>query len=180
MMQGACHSAWWGDFPANSRFLPGFCPQVGEPSVSSLASVIDFASLILQDRERAGMVIETETQTCSFLLRPAWPAWCNGVMDRTLADQIEFDLGEWRIADTVPGPRDHAVTQPGDLWILGDHRLLCGDAGNAADVDRLVDTEDEKTGGVIPLAALSSVFWRGYPPQLLCLIGLYIIILLYI
>jgi len=26
-----------------------------------------------------------------------------------------------------------------DLWILGDHRLLCGDAGNAEDVDRLLD-----------------------------------------
>jgi len=41
--------------------------------------------------------------------------------------------------DEVPEPPDEAVTQPGDLWILGDHRLLCGDAGNAEDVDRLLD-----------------------------------------
>jgi len=41
--------------------------------------------------------------------------------------------------DDVPEPPDEAVTQPGDLWTLGDHRLLCGDAGNAADVDRLLD-----------------------------------------
>ncbi len=41
--------------------------------------------------------------------------------------------------DEIPEPPDDAVTQPGDLWILGDHRLLCGDAGNAADVDRLLD-----------------------------------------
>jgi DNA modification methylase len=41
--------------------------------------------------------------------------------------------------DEVPEPPDDAVTKPGDLWILGDHRLLCGDAGNAADVDRLLD-----------------------------------------
>src|SRR5262249_36144125 len=27
---------------------------------------------------------------------------------------------------------------PGDLWILGNHRLLCGDAANAEDVDRLL------------------------------------------
>src|SRR5262249_40533056 len=26
----------------------------------------------------------------------------------------------------------------GDLWLLGDHRLLCGDSGNADDVDRLL------------------------------------------
>lgn len=41
--------------------------------------------------------------------------------------------------DDVPEPPDEAITQPGDLWILGDHRLLCGDSGNAADVDRLLD-----------------------------------------
>lgn len=41
--------------------------------------------------------------------------------------------------DDVPAPPDEAITQPGDLWILGDHRLLCGDAGSTADVDRLLD-----------------------------------------
>jgi DNA modification methylase len=40
--------------------------------------------------------------------------------------------------DAVPLPGDEAVTQPGDLWVLGNHRLLCGDAGEAADVDRLL------------------------------------------
>jgi DNA modification methylase len=41
--------------------------------------------------------------------------------------------------DAIPAPPDDAVTQPGDLWTLGQHRLLCGDAGQAADVDRLLD-----------------------------------------
>ena len=41
--------------------------------------------------------------------------------------------------DAVPEPPDEATTRPGDLWILGDHRLLCGDAGNTEDVDRLLD-----------------------------------------
>ena len=41
--------------------------------------------------------------------------------------------------DEVPEPPDEPVTQPADLWILGDHRLLCGDAGKAEDVDRLLD-----------------------------------------
>ena len=31
------------------------------------------------------------------------------------------------------------VSQPGDLWVLGEHRLLCGDATNEADLDRLMD-----------------------------------------
>lgn len=41
--------------------------------------------------------------------------------------------------DEVPEPPDEAITQPGDLWILGDHRLLCGDSANAEHVDRLLD-----------------------------------------
>lgn len=41
--------------------------------------------------------------------------------------------------DEVPEPPDDPITQPGDLWILGDHRLLCGDSSNPTDVDRLLD-----------------------------------------
>ena len=41
--------------------------------------------------------------------------------------------------DEVPEPPDEATTKPGDLWILGDHRLLCGDSGNPDHVDRLLD-----------------------------------------
>lgn len=41
--------------------------------------------------------------------------------------------------DDVPDPPDAAITQPGDLWILGNHRLLCGDSGSPADLDRLLD-----------------------------------------
>ncbi|MCK6485443.1 MAG: DNA modification methylase [Phycisphaerae bacterium] len=41
--------------------------------------------------------------------------------------------------DDVPEPPDEAITQPGDLWALGDHRVLCGDSSSAADVDRLLD-----------------------------------------
>lgn len=41
----------------------------------------------------------------------------------------------------VPDPPDAATTQPGDLWILGEHRLLCGDSSSAADVDRLLAGE---------------------------------------
>lgn len=34
------------------------------------------------------------------------------------------------VEDDVPEPPKVAVTQPGDLWTLGRHRLLCGDATN--------------------------------------------------
>jgi ParB-like chromosome segregation protein Spo0J len=41
--------------------------------------------------------------------------------------------------DEIPEPPDEPITQLGDLWILGNHRLLCGDAGSEADLDRLLD-----------------------------------------
>jgi DNA modification methylase len=41
--------------------------------------------------------------------------------------------------DDIPEPPDEATTKPGDLWILGKHRLLCADSSIPADVDRLLD-----------------------------------------
>ena len=41
--------------------------------------------------------------------------------------------------DDIPLPPDAAITQPGDLWLLGDHRLLCGDSSKPEDVDHLLD-----------------------------------------
>jgi DNA modification methylase len=41
--------------------------------------------------------------------------------------------------DQAPDPPAHPVSEPGDLWILGRHRLLCGDCTVATDVERLLD-----------------------------------------
>ncbi len=43
--------------------------------------------------------------------------------------------------DEVPAPPDEAVTKPGDLWVLGEHRLLCGDSSKPEDVDRLLGAQ---------------------------------------
>jgi len=40
--------------------------------------------------------------------------------------------------DDVPEPPDEAVTQRGDLWVLGEHRLMCADAGSQEDLDKLL------------------------------------------
>jgi DNA modification methylase len=40
--------------------------------------------------------------------------------------------------DDIPAPPDAAITQPGDLWVLGNHRLLCGDSSNPQHLDRLL------------------------------------------
>lgn len=41
--------------------------------------------------------------------------------------------------DAVPEPPKVPVTHSGDLYILGDHRLLCGDSTNRLHVERLMD-----------------------------------------
>lgn len=62
-------------------------------------------------------------------------------IDQLLADvEPEIDPDELS-DDDIPEPPDEAVTLPGDLWVLGDHRLLCGDSSKVEDVDRLVSGE---------------------------------------
>lgn len=52
-------------------------------------------------------------------------------------EDIDKDLD-----DEGPGePPEIAVVQPGDLWILGEHRLLCGDSTDLTDVQRVMDGE---------------------------------------
>lgn len=56
-------------------------------------------------------------------------------------DEIEAILNLGGIAceeDEIPDPPDEATTNPGDIWILGEHRVLCGDSSKAEDVDRLL------------------------------------------
>jgi DNA modification methylase len=43
--------------------------------------------------------------------------------------------------DAVPELPETPISVTGDLWVLGDHRVLCGDATVQADVDRLTAGE---------------------------------------
>ena len=40
--------------------------------------------------------------------------------------------------DAVPETPETAVSVPGDVWILGEHRLLCGDATQMTDVEKVL------------------------------------------
>lgn len=41
--------------------------------------------------------------------------------------------------DDVPAPPDEATTKLGDIWLLGNHRLMCGDSGSPEHLDLLLD-----------------------------------------
>ncbi|WP_245427075.1 site-specific DNA-methyltransferase [Mesorhizobium sp. YM1C-6-2] len=40
--------------------------------------------------------------------------------------------------DDIPEAPARAITLPGDLWIMGKHRLICGDSTDAGDVERVL------------------------------------------
>lgn len=52
-----------------------------------------------------------------------------------LADLTKTELGG---EDVTAEPPKDPITKPGDVWVLGEHRLLCGDCRNPADVSRLL------------------------------------------
>ena len=56
-------------------------------------------------------------------------------------------------ADAVPAAPHSPVTVSGDLWVMGDHRLVCGDATNA---------EGRRLAGISSEGRLDEVYVAGY------------------
>jgi hypothetical protein len=53
-------------------------------------------------------------------------------------DPAALNLSGQTDADAIPEPPETPTTRPGELWLLGSHRLLCGDSSKQEDVDRLL------------------------------------------
>ncbi|WP_419535657.1 site-specific DNA-methyltransferase [Endozoicomonas sp.] len=105
----------------------------------------------------------TETQRRALVIADnqitANSGWDEGLLKQELAelDALDFDLDLMGFSDEeleglllldepegqtdddeIPEPEDHPVSQAGDLWVLGDHRVLCGSATEQADVETLM------------------------------------------
>jgi DNA modification methylase len=59
--------------------------------------------------------------------------------DLAEAAELYQDDAKEIVEDEIPEPPVDPITKPGDLWLLSDHRLLCGDSTKAEDVERLMD-----------------------------------------
>ena len=55
--------------------------------------------------------------------------------------QFEPELVEGRIDDDEIPEVEEAITKSGDLWLLGEHRVLCGDSTKEGDVEALMGQE---------------------------------------
>jgi DNA modification methylase len=63
--------------------------------------------------------------------------------DGDALDDLLKDLGAQDTSkdDLVPEPPKKAISKPGDLWTLGQHRILCGDSTKPRDVARLMESD---------------------------------------
>jgi DNA modification methylase len=55
-----------------------------------------------------------------------------------VAPEVAADCKEGA-AEEVPGAPEDPVTRPGDVWLIGPHRLICGDCRDFSTVSRLLD-----------------------------------------
>ena len=87
--------------------------------------------------------------------------------DLSLIGFADDELAAWLAAptpgltdpDDVPEPPAEPVTKPGDVWLMGRHRLLCGDATSQLDVSLAL-------AGVAPhLMVTDPPYGVSYSPQ---------------
>jgi DNA modification methylase len=57
-----------------------------------------------------------------------------------IAEMLRLPSDEVHEDEVPPTPKE-PTTQPGDLWLLGDHRVLCGDSTNPDDIAKLMQGE---------------------------------------
>lgn len=63
-----------------------------------------------------------------------------GFDDKELAELLKPEVAEGLTdEDEVPEPPEDPVTKPGDIWVLGKHRLMCGDSTSIDAVEKLMN-----------------------------------------
>ncbi|GHU68126.1 methyltransferase [Clostridia bacterium] len=89
-----------------------------------------------------GFDTDTLLQEFDFLRSVDFDMELTGFSEQELQELLGAGLGEevkdddFDVDEALKEPH---ISQPGDLWLLGRHRLLCGDSTNPTDVARLMD-----------------------------------------
>lgn len=61
----------------------------------------------------------------------------SGLLSGTDADFVDMDKAD----EDVPEPANEPYSRPGDIWHLGNHRLICGDSTDRETYNRLLNGE---------------------------------------
>lgn len=102
----------WSDLIADNRIAE--LSEADDALMASLLSELDGF-----DIELAGFTAKDATKLLA---------------EMEAGDVVEDDFDAAAIAETIKEP----ITKLGDIWQLGRHRLMCGDATNAGDVEKLM------------------------------------------
>jgi DNA modification methylase len=105
------------------------------------------AYLVADNRlsELAGWDPELLALELKELSEAGFDATLAGFDDKEIDDFIASVERGSEVAETeqaeapIPEVPEEAVTRPGDLWLIGPHRLICGDCRDAATVERLFE-----------------------------------------
>jgi len=84
-------------------------------------------------------------------------------MDGLLYVQNEEGLTD---EDEVPEPPETPVSVLGDIWQLGNHRLMCGDSTSIDAVDKLMDGNEWHTCVFDPPYEIESLYNDAMPPHI--------------
>ena len=119
--------------------------EAGEETI--LATVVDCsdeeALIILVDDNELSRRAEDDPEELTRLLTSLeeqdvyTETWENGRELEDLIAGLTYPKAEVPEDPGAGEPQAEAITQPGDLWLLGKHRVLCGDCTVATDVERL-------------------------------------------
>ncbi len=105
--------------------------------------VADNRTAELAEWDRDALAVVLEALKADDDLAPEDAGFDEATMAETLAalEPEQPDEPKEVVEDEAPEPEEDAVTQPGDLWVLGDHRVLCGDSTDAGCVERVTGGE---------------------------------------
>jgi DNA modification methylase len=134
----------WDDATEKAANITANNPHIGGEFTDSLQSLLDEVKLSIGDDDFAALRLDE-------LMSPAVP------------DTHEDDAPE---VDESQEPR----TKPGDLWVLGEHRLLCGDSASDGIIARVLG--GERAGMVftdppygVEIAAKNRMLREFYPAE---------------
>ncbi|WP_419832008.1 DNA modification methylase [Endozoicomonas atrinae] len=66
----------------------------------------------------------------------------NGLLESLASGELLDEAEDGLIDDDAcPDPQGKVISKPGDIWILGAHRLMCGDSTDPQQVEQLVQSQ---------------------------------------